>query len=83
MPVSYTHLDVYKRQEIIAADIEFSKRFSENKFGFTCSVCDRLWFGNDLRDPPNVIHIVRFKSLKTLSCFDVSVSSKFFECLGV
>ena len=65
----------------IRDSIEFSKRFSENKFGFTRSVCDRLWFVNDLRNPPKVIHIIglRFKSLKTLSCFDVSVSSKFFD----
>ena len=28
------------KTEIIAADIEFGKRFSENKFGITCSfVC--------------------------------------------
>lgn len=31
------------------ADREFIKRFVENKFGVACSVCDRLWFINDLK----------------------------------
>lgn len=31
------------------ADREFHKRFTENEFGIPCSVCDRLWFINDLK----------------------------------
>lgn len=38
--------------EIIAADIEFRKRFYENKFSYACSIFDRLWFSKDLRPPP-------------------------------
>ncbi len=29
-------------------DVEFTKRFAKNPFGYTCSICDRLWFLNDL-----------------------------------
>nr|XP_029713647.1 uncharacterized protein LOC115257831 [Aedes albopictus] len=28
---------------------EFRKRFINNRFGFSCGVCDRLWFSNDLK----------------------------------
>ncbi|KAH7939457.1 hypothetical protein HPB52_012741 [Rhipicephalus sanguineus] len=35
-----------------AADREFTKRFSDNPFGFACTVCERLWFTCDLRDAP-------------------------------
>lgn len=31
------------------ADREFTKRFIQNQFGAPCSVCDRLWFTNDLK----------------------------------
>lgn len=31
------------------ADREYCKRFIDNQFGFACSVCDRLWFLNDLK----------------------------------
>ena len=34
------------------ADEEFEKRFTSNRFGFSCSVCDRLWFDQDLRPVP-------------------------------
>lgn len=42
------------------ADIEFDKRFTSNPFGFSCSVCDRLWFERDLRPSP-----IRAKQLLT------------------
>lgn len=35
-----------------AADRQFTKRFSDNPFGFACTVCERLWFTCDLRDAP-------------------------------
>ncbi|EDS38200.1 conserved hypothetical protein [Culex quinquefasciatus] len=31
------------------ATLEFRKLFVENSFGAVCSVCDRLWFKNDLK----------------------------------
>lgn len=31
------------------ASKEFIKRFVNNRFGFPCGVCDRLWFMNDLK----------------------------------
>ena len=31
------------------ADKAFHKQFIQNEFGYACSVCDRLWFENDLR----------------------------------
>jgi hypothetical protein len=34
-------------------DIKFRARFTDNKFGFACDVCDRLWFQNDLQSVPN------------------------------
>lgn len=37
--------------ERFIADGEFCNSFCENAFGFDCSVCDRLWFKNDLRIP--------------------------------
>lgn len=40
------------KPQLIAPDFEITKRFGENKIGSTCSVCDRLWSENDLRDPP-------------------------------
>ncbi|XP_055623676.1 uncharacterized protein LOC129767083 [Toxorhynchites rutilus septentrionalis] len=36
-------------QRFERADSEFSKRFIQNEFGVACSVCDRLWFTNDLK----------------------------------
>lgn len=35
------------------ADDEFHKRFVTNKFGFSCSVSNRLWFERDLRPTPS------------------------------
>lgn len=35
-------------QDTTSIDAEFKKRFY--KFGFACSVCDRLWFEKGLRD---------------------------------
>ncbi|KAH7936053.1 hypothetical protein HPB52_017504 [Rhipicephalus sanguineus] len=35
-----------------AVDRELTKRFSDNPFGFACTVCERLWFTCDLRDAP-------------------------------
>ena len=34
------------------ANAEFKKQFLDNKFGYVCSVCDRLWFKKDLRSVP-------------------------------
>lgn len=31
------------------ANREFNNRFINNEFGFPCSVCDRLWFKDDLK----------------------------------
>ncbi|GFU44274.1 uncharacterized protein TNCV_3041171 [Trichonephila clavipes] len=30
---------------------DFQKRFVDNSFGHRCSICDRLWFRDDLRTP--------------------------------
>ncbi|GFU63978.1 uncharacterized protein TNCV_245561 [Trichonephila clavipes] len=30
---------------------DFQKRFVDNPFGHGCSICDRLWFRDDLRTP--------------------------------
>ncbi|GBP96341.1 hypothetical protein EVAR_95634_1 [Eumeta japonica] len=30
----------------------FKNLFEDNPFGFACTVCDRLWFKNDLKSPP-------------------------------
>ncbi|GBP88898.1 hypothetical protein EVAR_102911_1 [Eumeta japonica] len=30
----------------------FENLFQNNPFGFACTVCDRLWFENDLKSPP-------------------------------
>ena len=32
------------------ADIEFKKKFLDNPFGYACSICDWLWFKNELKD---------------------------------
>ena len=34
------------------AEAEFKKQFLDNKSGFVCSACDRLWFEKDLRPIP-------------------------------
>lgn len=48
------------KTQLIAPDFEITKRFGENKFGFTCSVCDRLWSEDDLRSPPKkCVNILR------------------------
>ncbi len=30
----------------------FKTLVEDNPFGFACTVCDRLWFKNDLKSPP-------------------------------
>nr|XP_029713677.1 uncharacterized protein LOC109418586 [Aedes albopictus] len=37
---------------------EFKKRFVNNRFGFPCGVCDRLWFSNDLKHLSNAEAVV-------------------------
>jgi hypothetical protein len=32
-----------------SAHREFNKKFFDNSFGFTCGICDRPWFKNDLK----------------------------------
>ncbi|CAG9577151.1 unnamed protein product [Danaus chrysippus] len=31
----------------------FENLFDNNPFGYSCTVCDRLWFENDLKSPPS------------------------------
>ena len=38
----------------ISADVEFEKQFVQNPFGYECSICDRLWFKQDLK---SIIHL--------------------------
>lgn len=40
----YSGYDLHAR-----AHEEFRKSFTMNDFGYACSVCDRLWFKNDLK----------------------------------
>ncbi|GFV09503.1 uncharacterized protein TNCV_3159001 [Trichonephila clavipes] len=42
----YKYYDSHK-----SAHKDFQKRFVGNPFGYGCSICDRLWFRNDLRTP--------------------------------
>lgn len=30
----------------------FDKKFTKNSFGYTCTVCDQLWFQNELKNMP-------------------------------
>jgi hypothetical protein len=47
---------------ITATDIEFRKRFYDNKFGVTCFICDRLWFEQDMKHvPQKALDLVREK----------------------
>lgn len=32
-----------------SAHIQFHRQFSLNQFGYACTICDRLWFKNDLK----------------------------------
>lgn len=46
--------------ERLPADNEFDKRFNQNRFVVSCSVCDRLWFKRDIRPiPAKAIEIIR------------------------
>ncbi|GFU26219.1 uncharacterized protein TNCV_5106391 [Trichonephila clavipes] len=48
---------------------DFQKRFVDNPFGHGCSICDRLWFRDDLRTPvaeyknilQNILPVINFK----------------------
>lgn len=35
-----------------AADIEFERRFIQNRFGIVCGICDRLWFEFNMKNIP-------------------------------
>ncbi|EDS42392.1 conserved hypothetical protein [Culex quinquefasciatus] len=37
------------KPDCVKADIAFHKKFTENKLGDYCNVCERIWFSNDLR----------------------------------
>jgi hypothetical protein len=39
-------------QQNSAGHKEFVQKFTNNTFGHACSVCDRLWFEQDLKKPP-------------------------------
>ena len=41
-----TYTDYQQHQR---AHAEFDKLFKMNPFGHACTVCDRLWFNNDLK----------------------------------
>ena len=45
--LSNTYTD-YKKHD--NAHEEFKKKFTNNTFGHSCSVCDRLWFKIDLKN---------------------------------
>lgn len=56
-PVTPHSIETYSNYSQHAlAHRDFSNKFKSNKFGFACSVCDRLWFENDLtKAPPSLI----------------------------
>ncbi|GFX50527.1 uncharacterized protein TNCV_614561 [Trichonephila clavipes] len=51
---------------------DFQKRFVDNPFGHGCSICDRLWFRDDLRTPvaehKNILPGINFKDIK--ACYN-------------
>ncbi|XP_072142204.1 uncharacterized protein [Dermacentor andersoni] len=50
----------------------FQKRFTQNPFGYSCSVCDRLWHKNDLKPLPEAHATVVADAFRTdVSGFEV------------
>ncbi|GFW01884.1 uncharacterized protein TNCV_3028551 [Trichonephila clavipes] len=55
---------------------DFQKRFVDNPFGHGCSICDRLWFRDDLRTPvaeyknilQNILPGINLKDIK--ACYN-------------
>ncbi|GFT85750.1 uncharacterized protein TNCV_4026971 [Trichonephila clavipes] len=51
---------------------DFQKRFVDNSFGHGCSICDRLWFRDDLRTPvaahKNILPGINLKDIK--ACYN-------------
>lgn len=45
----YVPYSNYKMHKL--AHDDFKKKFTDNIFGYSCSVCDRLWFKDDLKKP--------------------------------
>ncbi|KAF0733286.1 ATP-dependent DNA helicase [Aphis craccivora] len=50
--VSGRNFEQYVPPPKSVADDEFFKRFTANRVGLSCSVCDRLWFEKDIRPAP-------------------------------
>ncbi|XP_043273933.1 uncharacterized protein [Venturia canescens] len=46
--LNYDNITKHKR-----AHEKFDQKFRENPFGYSCTVCDRLWFKNDLKKAPH------------------------------
>ena len=50
-----------------SAHVQFHKQFVQNKFGYTCKICDTLWFEGNLK---NLIHdSVRVSTNISSKCF--------------
>ena len=39
--------------KFMMTDMEFADRFTDNEFGYVCSVCDSLWYKRDIRGIPD------------------------------
>ncbi|XP_061381656.1 uncharacterized protein LOC116776497 isoform X3 [Danaus plexippus] len=51
----------------------FENLFDNNPFGFSCTVCDRLWFENELRSPPSSCGEILRQICPNVPCQDVVV----------
>lgn len=51
----------------------FENLFENNPFGFACTVCDRLWFENDLKSPPLSCSAILRHICPTVSLQDILV----------
>ncbi|XP_037868533.2 uncharacterized protein LOC119628351 [Bombyx mori] len=51
----------------------FKNLFEDNPFGFACTVCDRLWFKNDLKSPPLSCSAILEQICPTVSLEDILV----------
>ncbi|KAK0158252.1 hypothetical protein PV328_009280 [Microctonus aethiopoides] len=51
----------------------FENLFENNPFGFACTVCDRLWFENDLKSPPLSCSVILRQICPTVSLQDILV----------
>ena len=46
--IKYEYISTYGRHS--SAHVQFHKHSIQNKFGYACKICDRLWFEGNLKN---------------------------------